>query len=296
MVLELEKQLMQSDHSRLDQGASKNAIQSHYDVGNEFFGLFLDPEMVYSCALYAGDDDTLEAAQQRKLDFHLDAAGVGPGSTVLDVGCGWGALLRRAVAERGCRHAHGLTLSQAQVDQIRGLGEPRIQVSLASWADFCPEEPFDGLISIGAMEHFVRPEASDEERVATYRSFFEWCRSVTRLGAQISLQTMAYDRASYRADSPVSNVFPESDLPRLHQLIRASDGVLGLESVVNHPEHYARTSEAWLGRLNERFAEATRAVGEDVVRTYQHFLAGGTKGYRVGAFQLLRIRFVNRGG
>ena len=108
-------------------GASPEAIKSHYDVGNDFFRLVLDPEMIYSCALYEDGDD-LATAQIRKLDHHIAAAKAAGTKRVLDIGCGWGAMLRRLVEHAGVGHAVGLTLSSAQADYIRKQGNAKIEV------------------------------------------------------------------------------------------------------------------------------------------------------------------------
>src|SRR5947209_5277394 len=135
-------------------GASKRAIQHHYDVGNKFWELWLDPTMTYSCAMWA-DGDTLESAQRRKVDWLLDGAHAPGANRLLDVGCGWGAAIRRAVA-RGTAHAVGITLSEKQHEWISRLGDPRLEVHVVGWADYEADEPFDSIISAGAFEHFAR--------------------------------------------------------------------------------------------------------------------------------------------
>src|SRR5665213_994514 len=104
-------------------GASPAAVTSHYDLGNDFFALWLDPEMVYTCAMWsgAGDATDLAAAQQRKIDYYLDAASLAAGGRVLDIGCGWGGALRRAIEARGASAAIGLTLSPSQAEFILSL-------------------------------------------------------------------------------------------------------------------------------------------------------------------------------
>src|SRR5947209_5725012 len=114
-------------------GASPAAIQSHYDVGNDFFALWLDPEMVYSCAMFE-EGDSLETAQLRKLDYHISEARATGTQTVLDIGCGWGSLLRRLAAS-GVEAATGLTLSEAQATKIRSDAVPRAFVRQENWAD-----------------------------------------------------------------------------------------------------------------------------------------------------------------
>src|SRR5262249_8376700 len=105
------------------QGASTAAIQSHYDVGNQFYELWLDPTRSYSCALWDGPDDSLETAQKRKLDYLVEGARAAGTGRVLDVGCGWGGLLHRLVRIHDVKRVTGLTLSQAQADHVRGWAD-----------------------------------------------------------------------------------------------------------------------------------------------------------------------------
>src|SRR5262245_37948983 len=117
-------------------GASAAAIQAHYDVGNAFYRLWLDPGMVYSAALWDSPEDTRELAwaQQNKIDFHLRNAGVPPAKSFLDIGCGWGGVLRSGLA-LGATRAVGLTLSEEQAQHVRSLGLPGAEVRLENWQD-----------------------------------------------------------------------------------------------------------------------------------------------------------------
>src|SRR5437660_5758563 len=119
-------------------GASAGAIRHHYDVSNEFFALWLDPTMTYSCALWE-PGDTLERAQIRKLDDVLDGVRARGAARLLDVGCGWGSLLRRATESYGVRRAVGLTLSEHQADWLatRSLA-PDVDVLVRNWVDYWP--------------------------------------------------------------------------------------------------------------------------------------------------------------
>ena len=121
-------------------GASVVAIQAHYYVGDDFYRLWLDPTMIYSAALWDGPDDTrdLAWAQSNKVDFHLRNVGAPPARRILDIGCGWGALLRRAI-EIGCETAVGLTLSAAQAKHIQGLDVAGLEARLENWQDHAAE-------------------------------------------------------------------------------------------------------------------------------------------------------------
>lgn len=200
-------------------GASATAIQRHYDVGNAFYALWLDPTLTYSCALYEErEDDTLEAAQLRKLDYHVAQARAAGCRRVLEVGCGWGGLLRRLVDVHGVEHAVGLTLSRAQVEHVAAWRHPAIDVRLESWFDHRPAEPYDAVISIGALEHSARLGLTRRGKRRAHRAFFAALRDRVRPGGRISIQAIAFDRvaAFERRTGPV---FGRLGTRRLEQIL-----------------------------------------------------------------------------
>ena len=150
-------------------GASAAAIQHHYDVGNEFYKLWLDRTLTYSCAMWEKDEgpDALELAQLRKLDYHIHQARAKSVRRVLEIGCGWGALLKRLVEVYGSEKAIGLTLSKAQFDWVASFQNPQIEIRLENWFDHSPEQPYDAIISIAAFEAFADLRLSEEEKVDT---------------------------------------------------------------------------------------------------------------------------------
>src|SRR5215510_5904144 len=136
-------------------GASPEAIMAHYDTGNEFFRLWIGPEPIYSCALF-GEGDDLARAQIRKLDHHIEAAGAPGAERVLEIGCGWGALMRRLVTHWNVKHVVGLTLSPAQARWINEHPTPGVEVRIEDWRDHKSERPYDSVISVatlGALLH-----------------------------------------------------------------------------------------------------------------------------------------------
>ncbi len=273
-----------------DAGASASAIQHHYDLSNDFYALWLDETHTYSCALWQAGD-TLEIAQRRKIDYHAQNCEARLGGTYLDIGCGWGGTLFRLIRRHHAGKAVGLTLSKAQTRYIEQIAEPGIEVWVQGWQDYTTAVEFDGIISIGAFEHFAKPNLSDDEMVDVYRGFFRKCRSWLKPNCSLSLQTIAYGRATRRDINRfiLEEIFPESDLPTLSQIVRASDGLFELVSLRNDRQHYADTFRHWSARLSARRAEAVRLVGEDKVRNYQKYQALFTIGFHTGAMDLYRI-------
>ena len=274
--------------NRGDLGASREAIESHYDLGNDFYKLWLDQGMTYSSALWRGAD-SLEEAQQQKLDFHVAQACAARRERVLDVGCGWGSLLNRLVGQHGVTSAIGLTLSESQVRWIEETGLPGAYAVVENWLDHKPQLPYDAIISIGALEHFVRPELSSSERIHAYRTFFQSCHGWLKPDCWLSLQTIAYGNGTFSRGA-ISSIFPESDLPRTEELVVASDGLFEVASLENDPASYARTCREWLMRLRRNITAARALVGDEKARHFEAFLGAAARGFDARVFFLLRIR------
>ncbi|HTZ14134.1 MAG TPA: cyclopropane-fatty-acyl-phospholipid synthase family protein [Mycobacterium sp.] len=274
-------------------GAGSAAIRHHYDVGNDFWQIWLDSTMSYSCAMWEERDDDLERAQRRKLDFHVDQARAAGAARVLDVGCGWGAMLMHLVGSYGVKHAVGLTLSDAQAEYLRAIAPDNVEVRVHSWSDYEPTEPFDAIISVGAFEHFARQGLSPEEQVEAYRRFFSSCRNWLKPDGRLSLQTIAYgdiprDR-QLRDRFIVDDVFPESELPRLADIARAAEMELEIERVRNDRDDYVKTLRAWFDRLRAQRADAVAVSSEEVVVRCERYLRTFAYSFELGAFTLLRL-------
>jgi cyclopropane-fatty-acyl-phospholipid synthase len=277
-------------------GASPEAIQHHYDLGNDFYALWLDRSRTYSCALWDGDDDTLEAAQQRKLDYLAAGANAHGAARVLDVGCGWGSLMRRLVEHYDVGSVTGLTLSDAQAAWVRTWADDRYDVRVENWADHPSDQTYDAIISIGAFEHFADYGLSREDRVASYTRFFGRCRGWLPVGGRLALQTISkgsntqLDRRAVRELLfIIERIFPESELPWLSEIAEASERRLEIRSVRNDGAHYARTCQAWLDNLRARRDEAVASVGEEHVADYERYLAGSVLCFERQHIGLLRI-------
>jgi cyclopropane-fatty-acyl-phospholipid synthase len=270
-------------------GASGQAIREHYDVGNKFFQLWLDETMTYSAAMWKDTPASLADAQKRKRAHLIRLARAAGRERVLDVGCGWGSCLEDLISRFGVGHAVGLTLSSAQVEWIESRKLPRVEVRLESWEDHEATVPYDSIISIGALEHFVRPELTCDERVSVYREFFSKCHSMLRPGGWMAIQTQAYMRGEYCADSPLSAIFPESDMPRLSEIAAGFDFLFELESLTNDPQDYYKTLEAWVARFHENRDQIIAVSSQSLYEKFSRFLEGGLKGYASQVFMLLRF-------
>ncbi len=275
-------------------GASAQAIRHHYDFGDDFFGLWLGPERIYSAALFEAGDD-LDAAQTRKLDHHIAAAGAAGKARVLDVGCGWGAMLRRLVDQAHVKHAVGLTLSSSQAAFVRERAGPEIEVREESWRDHRPEAPYDAIVSIGAFEHFARPGLSPEEKLGAYRAFFAFCRDSLNTGGCLSLQTIAYSASGITLPPFIAErIFRESELPLIHEPIAAADPDFELIALRNDRDHYAATLVAWERALVARRDEAVAMAGEEAVAEFVRYLRVCAMAFKLDAICLLRMSFRKR--
>ena len=267
-------------------GASAKAIQHHYDVSDEFFSLWLDPSLTYSSAIWEEGEtiEDFEKAQMRKLDYHIEQAQVKGAKRVLDVGFGWGSLLKRLVDAHGVEKVVGLSLSQAHVDFVSAWGHPNIEARLESWTEHSPEEPYDGIISLEVFEHFARPELTSEEKVAGYREFFRRCHEWLKPGGKISIQTIVYENARKQNSNKFlsEEVWPESDLARQFEIFKSTDMLFEILSFQNYREHYVRTFKAWLKKLKANRAAAVNLVGEEVFARYLKYCSLFTIAFHTG--------------
>lgn len=244
-------------------------------MGRDFFRLWLDDRLVYSCALWPGDlDDDLDAAQLAKLAWHATAARVDGAARVLDVGCGWGALMQYLVAERHVGHVTGLTLSSDQFSAVPVTDHA--EVRLEDWRDHQPLSPYSAIVSIGAFEHFARPDLSRDQRRTVYRNFFDRCALWLVEGGRLSLQTIAFEDFEPSSGAVSSffteEIFPESALPQLSDIVETAEQYFRLVGFRSDPEQYSQTLRLWQKRLETNQVEASNLVGRDTYRRYLRYL------------------------
>jgi cyclopropane-fatty-acyl-phospholipid synthase len=254
--------------------SDKKAIQYHYDVSNAFYQLWLDPNMVYSCAYFENGDEDLATAQLKKIDHILTKIDVQPGHQLLDIGCGWGALVIRAAKKFGARCV-GVTLSQNQFDlatqRVKDAGlEGQIEIRLQDYRDV--EGQFDRITSVGMFEHVGRKNLPE---------YFARVRALLKDDGV----AMNHGITSSDADSGETSlgggefidkyVFPDGELPHLSLAIEAMQrGGLEAFDVENLRRHYARTLNLWADRFEQHSELAQSLVDEEKFRIWRVYLAG----------------------
>ena len=273
------------------------AIEYHYDVSNSFYELFLDAQMVYSCAYFRNDSDTLERAQEQKLDHILNKLQLRQGDQFLDIGAGWGALIVRA-AQRGAR-AVGVTLSRNQYDYatalIARLGlADRCRMRLQDYRDIPATESYDKIASVGMFEHV------GHSRMPLY---FDKLHALLAPGGAMLMHgitaTLPDGKQVGRGGGDFIDryVFPDGELPHLGFVV-ASMSSAGFEivDVESLRRHYTLTLAEWARRL-ENNAEAARHLGGDKrYRIWRVYLAGCSYGFAQNWMNLHQILACKLGG
>jgi cyclopropane-fatty-acyl-phospholipid synthase len=264
------------------------AVRYHYDVGNDFFGLFLDESMTYSCAVFSRGARTLEEAQRAKLELIAQKLELQPGQRVLDVGCGWGSFAIHAAREHAVK-VTGITLSPAQAElareRVREAGlDDRVEIRIADYREL-RDEPFDAIASIGMAEHV------GESQIDVYaRTLHRMVRpGGLVLNHAISLMRPEEDPTADKFT--MRYVFPDG-----HPLL-LSRTQLAFERARFYTEHvegfmrdYADTLRAWHDRLDQHLEEAERLAGIERLRIWRLYLRAARHGFDVGYTAVYQLK------
>ena len=259
----------------------RQAISYHYDVSNEFYALWLDRRMVYSCAYFTSPDDDLDTAQEQKLDYTCRKLRLRPGQRLLDIGCGWGGLVIHAARHYGVE-ALGITLSRNQVEWANrriaeaGLAD-RCRVELLDYREVDEPEGFDRLVSVGMFEHV------GEEMLEVY---FRRAWHLLKPGGLFLNHAIARRATDPWSKGPTfSNtyVFPDGELIPISTTLKVAE-MVGFEvrDVESLREHYAMTLRHWVRRLEAHHEEALKYVDEATYRVWRLFMSGSAHGFTVG--------------
>ncbi|WP_447588205.1 C17 cyclopropane fatty acid synthase CfaB [Aquipseudomonas campi] len=278
-----------------DKDTDAESIRYHYDLSNAFYALWLDSQMVYSCAYFPTGTETLEEAQQAKMHHLCRKLRLQPGERLLDVGCGWGGLARFAAREYGVE-VFGITLSPAQLELAsqrvadEGLSD-KVRLELLDYRDLPENGRFDKVVSVGMVEH------------VGHANLPLYCRklfSAVRPGGLVMNHGITARHVDGRpvgrgaGDFIERYVFPHGELPHLARISAdLSDAGLEVVDVESLRLHYARTLEFWSDNLESRLAEAAALVPERAVRIWRLYLAGCAYGFRrswTNLHQVLAIR------
>jgi cyclopropane-fatty-acyl-phospholipid synthase len=266
-------------------------IQHHYDVSNAFYRMWLDERMVYSCAYFRTDADSLDQAQAQKLDHICRKLLLAPGEEFLDIGCGWGALILHAARTYGV-NATGITLSQNQHDHVKarikedGL-EDRVRVELRDYLELPEDRLYDKVASIGMFEHVG---------IHDYPRYFGKIRRVLKPGGLVLNHGITHNwlgassLGSGIGDFIEEYVFPGGQLAHVSRVIQglAADGLELIDAEALR-EHYARTLWHWVDRLEANADAARKEVGEERFRVWRIYLAGSAYAFDRGWLSLFQL-------
>ncbi len=279
-------------------GSNAEAIRHHYDISNAFYRLFLDERMVYSCGYFTDFSNGIDQAQADKLEHICRKLRLKPGEHLLDIGCGWGAMLIHAAKHHGVT-GHGVSLSERQTElareRIRAEGlEDRITIEIKSYADL--EGSFDKICSIGMFEHLG---------IANHAAYFAAVRRLLKpdgiyLHHAITRRSKGTLRKTLRKNAEhralIKYIFPGGELDTISMTLGGLEAHSFLVyDVENLREHYARTCRLWAERLQSRFAEAIAEVGEARARLWLLYLTGCAITFQRGSTQVFQTVAVRRG-
>ena len=266
-------------------------IAVHYDVSNDFYALWLDKEMVYSCAYFGAGNETIDRAQERKLDHICRKLRLRPGERLLDIGCGWGGLLRWAAKHYGVTGV-GVTLSREQHDYARariaaeGLAE-RVEVRLQDYRDIGERQGFDKVVSVGMYEHVG---------IKNLQTYFSGMRKLLKPGGIALNHGITAGDPDGHATGPAGGdfidkyVFPGGEIPHLSRVVyEVSKAGLEVTDIEDLRPHYARTLSHWVERLEARAEAAQASAGMQRYRIWRMYMAGMGYAFDRGWLRLAQV-------
>jgi len=273
----------------------KAAIAYHYDVSNEFYEMWLGRELVYSCAYFRERAQSLDDAQLAKLDHICRKLRLRAGERLVDVGCGWGSLVRFAAREYGAK-AVGVTLSQRQAEyarkriEVEGLAD-RCEVELLDYRELDKLGPFDKAASVGMVEHVgidMLPAYFRAVHGALVPGGLFLNHGITSQRVRPSGLAALFERFVPKRSTFIERyVFPDGDLPRIDQItVAAEEAGFEVSDVENLREHYAMTLREWVRRLEANEARARATVGDETYNVWRFYMAGSAHGFSVGRMGL----------
>ncbi|MDQ6744557.1 MAG: cyclopropane-fatty-acyl-phospholipid synthase family protein, partial [Actinomycetota bacterium] len=265
----------------------RRAVRHHYDAGNDFFGLFLDRSMTYSCALFSRGAETLEEAQEAKLELVCSKLALRPGERVLDVGCGWGSFAIHAARHHGAS-VLGITLAERQAElaqeRVReaGLSDP-IEIRLADYREVVAE-PFDAIVSIGMVEHV------GDERIDLYaRRLAGLLAPGGRLLNHGIAKLTDFDTPDEGAFSE-RFVFPDGvPLPLSRIQLALERAGFHTRHVEGLPDDYAETLRHWIERFDARYEDAVALAGSERARIWRLYLRAARQGFQTGWASIYQV-------
>ena len=269
--------------------SDQEAIRFHYDVSNAFYALWLDRERVYSCAYFESPEDSLDVAQQQKLDHVCRKLRLQPGDRLLDIGCGWGAMVCWAAKHYGV-HAHGITLSRAQFnyaqERIAAEGlQDRVRIELRDYRDLPGEAVYDKVSSIGMFEHVG---------LANMPAYLETVQRVLRPGGLFLNHGITHDDEGWNqtvATEFINRfVFPDGELDCVSNIQLGMERAgFEIQDVEALRRHYAMTLRHWVKRLQDNRAAALQEVDEQTYRVWRLYMAACAREFEAGGTGIYQI-------
>lgn len=271
-----------------EQRNSLASIAYHYDIGNEFYSLWLDPGMVYSCAYFKDSGQSLVDAQRDKLDYICRKLRLAAGQTLLDIGCGWGALVMWAARHYGV-HAHGITLSEQQyryaTERVRREGlEKQVRIDLRDYRNLSQDGQYDRVVSVGMFEHVG---------VANFPAYFEIIKKNLKPGGLFVNHSITNDTGWQ--SNPLTRfinryVFPDGELARISDMVNAMERA-GFEviDVEGLRRHYNLTLRHWIRALEAHQSPAVNIVGEATYRVWRLYMAGAAYYFNEGSMGVYQV-------